>query len=120
MTGVLTGVVVTYNSSRTGYFSVEPPSSRCSSKGKKISDPFRVGGDVDAVSRASIHRQRGRAIRDSARMVAKQLLPRPQVVDPAVDGWPRSSAAAARHRAARGVHDAALSAYSRKSVALNT
>jgi hypothetical protein len=45
-------------------------------KGKKVSDPFRVGGDVDAVSRASISiGSATRAIRDSARMAAKQLLP---------------------------------------------
>jgi transcriptional regulator of nitric oxide reductase len=76
MTGVLTGVVVTYNSEPYGYFSVEPPKFALQFKGKKISDPFRVGGDVDAVSRASISvASATRAIRDSARMVAKQLLP---------------------------------------------
>ena len=76
MTGVLTGVVVTYNSEPYGYFSVEPPKFAMQFKGKKISDPFRVGGDVDAVSRASISiASATRAIRDSARMVAKQLLP---------------------------------------------
>jgi transcriptional regulator of nitric oxide reductase len=76
MSGVLTGVVVTYNSEPYGYFSVEPPKFAIQFKGKKISDPFRVGGDVDAVSRASISiASATRAIRDSARMVAKQLLP---------------------------------------------
>jgi transcriptional regulator of nitric oxide reductase len=76
MTGVLTGVVVTYNSEPYGYFSVEPPKFAMQFKRKKISDPFRVGGDVDAVSRASISiASATRAIRDSARMVAKQLLP---------------------------------------------
>jgi len=76
MTGVLTGVVVTYNSEPYGYFSVEPPKFAMQFKGKKIGDPFRVGGDVDAVSRASISiGSAARAIRDSARMVAKQLLP---------------------------------------------
>jgi transcriptional regulator of nitric oxide reductase len=76
MTGVLTGVVVTYNSEPYGYFSVEPPKFAMQFKGKKISDPFRVGGDVDVVSRASISISSAtRAIRDSARMVAKQLLP---------------------------------------------
>lgn len=76
MTGVLAGVVVTYNSEPYGYFSVEPPKFALQFKGKKISDPFRVGGDVDAVSRASISiASATRAIRDSARMVAKQLLP---------------------------------------------
>jgi len=76
MTGVLTGVVVTYNSEPYGYFSVEPPKFAMQFKGKKISDPFRVGGDVDVVSRASISiASATRAIRDSARMVARQLLP---------------------------------------------
>jgi transcriptional regulator of nitric oxide reductase len=76
MTGVLAGVVVTYNSEPYGYFSVEPPKFAMQFKGKKITDPFRVGGDVDAVSRASISiGSAARAIRDSARMVAKQLLP---------------------------------------------
>jgi len=80
MTGVLTGVVVTYNSEPYGYFSVEPPKFAAQFKGKTIRDPFRVGGDVDAVSRASISiGSAARAIRDSSRMVAKQLLP-PEVV----------------------------------------
>ena len=74
--GTLTGVVVTYNSEPYGYFSVEPPKFAMQFKGKKVTDPFRVGGDVDAVSRASITiGSAARAIRDSARMVAKQLLP---------------------------------------------
>jgi transcriptional regulator of nitric oxide reductase len=76
MTGVLTGVVVTYNSEPYGYFSVEPPKFAAQFKGKTVRDPFRVGGDVDAVSRASITiGSAARAIRDSSRMVAKQLLP---------------------------------------------
>ena len=75
-TGVLTGVVVTYNSEPYGYFSVEPPKFALQFKGKKVSDPFRVGGDVDAVSRASISiGSATRAIRDSARLAAKLLLP---------------------------------------------
>jgi len=76
MTGVLTGVAVTYNSEPYGYFSVEPPRFALQFRGKKISDPFRVGADVDVVSRASISiASATRAIRDSARIVAKQLLP---------------------------------------------
>lgn len=74
--GVLTGVVVTYNSEPYGYFSVEPPKFAMQFKGKKVGDPFRVGGDVDAVSRASISiGSATRAIRDSARLAAKLLLP---------------------------------------------
>jgi NosR/NirI family transcriptional regulator, nitrous oxide reductase regulator len=76
MTGVLTGVVVTYDSEPYGYFSVEPPKFAAQFKGKRISDPFRVGGDVDAVSRASITiNSAARAIRDSSRLVASKLLP---------------------------------------------
>ena len=76
MTGVLSGVVVTYNSEPYGYFSVEPPKFAAQFKGKRVSDPFRVGADVDAVSRASITiASAARAIRDSTRMVARQLLP---------------------------------------------
>ena len=87
MTGVLTGVIVDYDSEPYGYFSVEPPKFAAQFKGKSIRDPFRVGGDVDAVSRASISiGSATRAIRDSSRMVAKQLLPpRREVVDPAVE-----------------------------------
>ena len=76
MTGVLTGVVVAYDSEPYGYFSVEPPKFAAQFKGKTIRDPFRVGGDVDAVSRASITiGSAARAIRDSSRLIAKQLLP---------------------------------------------
>jgi transcriptional regulator of nitric oxide reductase len=76
LTGTLTGVVVTYNSEPYGYFSVEPPKFAAQFRGKRFSDPFRVGGDVDAVSRASITiASAARAVRDSSRMVAKQLLP---------------------------------------------
>ena len=76
MTGVLAGVVVAYDSEPYGYFSVEPPKFATQFNGKTIRDPFRVGGDVDAVSRASITISSAtRAVRDSSRMVAKQLLP---------------------------------------------
>jgi len=76
MTGTFTGVVVAYNSEPYGYFSVEPPKFAAQFKGKSFRDPFRVGGDVDAVSRASITiNSAARAIRDSSRIVAQKLLP---------------------------------------------
>ena len=76
MTGVLTGVVVAYDSEPYGYFSVEPPKFAAQFKGKSIRDPFRVGGDVDAVSRASISiGSATRAIRDGSRLAAAKLLP---------------------------------------------
>ena len=75
MTGVLTGVAVTYDSEPYGYFSVQPPKFAAQFKGKNIRDPFRVGSDIDAVSRATLSISSAtRAIRDSSRMMAKQLL----------------------------------------------
>ncbi len=52
--GILTGVLVTEHHEPYGYFSVEPPEFAAQFKGKNIRDPFKVGADVDAVSRASI------------------------------------------------------------------
>ena len=76
LTGVLTGVVVDYDSEPYGYFSVEPAKFAAQFKGKHIRDAFRVGSDVDAVSRASISiTSAARVIRESSRMVAKVLLP---------------------------------------------
>ena len=74
--GILTGVVVVENHEPYGNFSVEPPQFALQFKGKDIRDPFKVGRDVDAVSRASITIESAtRAIRNSARRVARELLP---------------------------------------------
>jgi len=76
LTGSLTGVVVDYDSEPYGYFSVEPPKFAEQFKGKSLRDQFRVGVDVDAVSRASISiASATRAIRDSSRMAAKIFTP---------------------------------------------
>ena len=76
LAGSLTGVVVDYDSEPYGYFSVEPPKFAEQFKGKSLRDQFRVGGDVDAVSRASISiASATRAIRDSSRMAAKIFTP---------------------------------------------
>jgi len=54
---------------------VEPPQFAVQFKGKNIRDPFKVGGDIDAVSRATISiNSATRAIRNSARRIARQLL----------------------------------------------
>src|SRR5207247_2554008 len=75
LSGILAGVVVDYDSEPYGYFSVEPPEFAGQFKGKSIRDPFKVGGDIDAVSRASISiNSAARAVRDSSRMVARALL----------------------------------------------
>ena len=75
LAGILTGVVVDYDSEPYGYFSVEPPEFAAQFKGKSIGDPFRVGGDIHAVSRASLSmNSAARAIRDGSRLLAKALL----------------------------------------------
>ena len=75
LTGILSGVIVDYNSEPYGYFSVEPDGFAEQFKGKSIRDPFKVGGDIDAVSRASLSiASATRAIRDSSRMMARQFL----------------------------------------------
>lgn len=76
LAGTLTGVIVDHDTEPYGYFSVEPTKFAAQFKGKSIHDPFRVGGDIDAVSRASLSvASATRAIRDSSRIMAKQLLP---------------------------------------------
>jgi len=76
--GVLTGVIVVEHHEPYGDFSVEPPEFAAQFKGKSIRDPFKVGQDVDAVSRATITMTSAtRAIRNSARRVARQLLAPP-------------------------------------------
>ena len=46
---------------------MQPPAFAAQFKGKSIRDPFRVGGDIDAVSRASLTiGSATRAIRDTA------------------------------------------------------
>jgi len=76
MKATITGVVVDFDSEPYGYFSVEPPKFAAQFRNKSVKDPFRVGVDVDAVSRASLSvASATRAIRDSSRMVASKLLP---------------------------------------------
>jgi transcriptional regulator of nitric oxide reductase len=73
--GVINGAILAYHSDPYGYFSVEPPQFVAQFKGKSIRDPFQVGVDIHAVSRASISIASGtRAIRDSARLMARQFL----------------------------------------------
>ena len=73
--GTITGAIVDYDSEPYGYFSVEPPKFAAQFKGKTIHDPFVVGKDVDAVSRASISIDSAtRAIRDGSRLAASKLL----------------------------------------------
>jgi transcriptional regulator of nitric oxide reductase len=75
LTGIITGVVLDYDSEPYGYFSVQPPAFVAQFKGKSVREPFRLGQDVDMVSRASITMNSAvRAIRDSSRAMARQFL----------------------------------------------
>jgi NosR/NirI family nitrous oxide reductase transcriptional regulator len=77
--GVLTGIVVVQHHEPYGDFSIEPAEFAAQFKGKSIRDPFRVGADVDAVSRATITiTSAARAIKNSARRMATQLLVPPK------------------------------------------
>jgi NosR/NirI family transcriptional regulator, nitrous oxide reductase regulator len=73
--GLLTGVIVTEHHEPYGDFSVDRPEFAAQFKGKNIRDPFKVGSDIDAVSRATISvTSASRSVRNSARRVARQLL----------------------------------------------
>jgi transcriptional regulator of nitric oxide reductase len=75
----LTGVLVAEEHEPYGYFSVERPRFAQQFQGKDIRDPFKVGMDIAAVSRASITiNSSTRAIRNSARLAARALLPAAQ------------------------------------------
>ena len=73
--GVLAGIVVMEHHEPYGSFSVEPAAFAAQFTAKSIRDPFKVGVDVDAVSRATISiTSAARAIKNSSRRVARQLL----------------------------------------------
>jgi transcriptional regulator of nitric oxide reductase len=75
LTGIITGVVLDYDSEPYGYFSVQPAAFVAQFKGKSVRAPLRLGEDVDMVSRATITMNSAvRAIRDSSRAMARQFL----------------------------------------------
>jgi NosR/NirI family nitrous oxide reductase transcriptional regulator len=76
--GVLAGVIVTEHNEPYGNFSIDLPRFPAQFKDKSIRDPFKVGADIDAVSRATITvTSASRAVRNSARRIARQLLTPP-------------------------------------------
>jgi NosR/NirI family nitrous oxide reductase transcriptional regulator len=76
--GILTGVIVTDHNEPYGNFSIDVPAFPAQFRGKNIRDGFKVGADIHAVSRATITvSSASRAIRNSARRVARQLLTPP-------------------------------------------
>jgi len=72
--GIITGIIVTEHREPYGNFSIDLPQFAAQFKGKSVRDPFKVGADIDAVSRASISiGSATRAIRNSARRMAREL-----------------------------------------------
>ena len=76
--GILSGIVMGEHHEPYGDFSIDRPEFAAAFKGKDVRDPFRLGEDVDAVSRATITMSSAvRAVRNSARRVARQFLAPP-------------------------------------------
>ncbi|HUQ51553.1 MAG TPA: FMN-binding protein [Gammaproteobacteria bacterium] len=76
--GELTGVIVTDHREPYGYFSVDLPEWPKQFEGKSVRDAFKVGTDVDAITRATISvTSASRAIRNSSRKVARAYLAPP-------------------------------------------
>src|SRR6478609_5563543 len=76
--GTLSGVFVGDHREPYGDFSIESPQFAAGFAGKDIRDPFKLGGDVDAVSRATITMSAAvRAIRTSVRRMAREYLAPP-------------------------------------------
>ena len=77
--GVLTGIVVVDHHEPYGYFSIDLPKYAVQFRAKSIRDPFRVGGDIDAVSTATITVSSAtRAVRNGARRIARQFIVPPE------------------------------------------
>jgi NosR/NirI family nitrous oxide reductase transcriptional regulator len=77
--GVITGVIVTENHEPYGYFSVDLPEFAEQFKGKSVRDRFQVGGDIDAITRATISvTSASRAVRNSSRRIARAYLVPPK------------------------------------------
>jgi len=76
--GILAGVVVSDHHEPYGSFSIDMPAFPAQFKGKDVRDPFKLGEDVDAVSRATITMSSAvRTIRNASRRVARSLLTTP-------------------------------------------
>jgi NosR/NirI family nitrous oxide reductase transcriptional regulator len=81
--GVLTGLIVTEHREPYGYFSVDLPDFAEQFEQKNIRDRFRVGEDIDAISRATITiESSSRAVRNSARKIARAYLAPPSAAAP--------------------------------------
>ena len=78
-TGLLTGIIVAQHNEPYGNFSIDLPRVSGAVSREDHPDPFRVGADIDAVSRATMTvSSASRAVRNSARRIARQYLAPPK------------------------------------------
>jgi NosR/NirI family transcriptional regulator, nitrous oxide reductase regulator len=76
--GVLTGILVVDHHEPYGNFSIDTAGFQAQFKNKDIRDQFKVGGDIDAISRATISvSTASRSVRNGARRLARALLTPP-------------------------------------------
>ena len=76
--GILTGIIVGEHHEPYGDFSIDPPSFPAQFRGKDVRAPFKLGGDIDAVSRATITMSSAvRSIRNGARRIARAYITPP-------------------------------------------
>jgi NosR/NirI family nitrous oxide reductase transcriptional regulator len=77
--GVLTGIIVTDHREPYGYFSVDLPEFVEQFERKSVREPFRVGDDIDAITRATVTvTSASRAVRNSSRRIARAYLTPPK------------------------------------------
>ena len=83
MKGVISGIVMGDHREPYGNFSIDMPQFAAQFRNKDLRDPFKLGEDIDAVSRATITMSSAvRSIRNSARRVARTLLTPPPAAKP--------------------------------------
>jgi NosR/NirI family transcriptional regulator, nitrous oxide reductase regulator len=76
--GLMTGLIVVNHREPYGDFSIDRPQFANQFRGKDVRDAFKLGEDIDAVSRATITMSSAvRAIRGSVRRAARTLLTAP-------------------------------------------
>lgn len=76
--GVITGVIMGEHHEPYGDFSIDRPAFAATFRNKSIRDPFRLGEDVHAVSRATITMSSAvRSIRNGARRIARTYITPP-------------------------------------------
>jgi transcriptional regulator of nitric oxide reductase len=81
--GFLTGVVIADHHEPYGDFSIDRPEFVATFRNKNVRDPFKLGEDIDAVSRATITMSSAvRAIRNASRRVARELIAPPEAPKP--------------------------------------